>query len=188
VSSNDEGERHSTNQLKYANKQLYRESAGLELQLNTIIVEDYNTESTAQHFLKFTNFCTPTRLGWFTSIVLEQKRGDTNARLRVWLRLQMQTIAALFDFAAAHPHMKISLRAPDFNMKDVYYRYEAFRFLHDGVILTRMFRGKDIAGLMGMNAVAFQTDCDYALGVYKARVERIRNRAGYLRFLPWAVE
>jgi hypothetical protein len=92
VSPNDEGERHSTNQLKYANKQLYRESAGLELQLNTIIVEDYNTECTAQHFLKFANFCTPTRLGWLTSVVLEQKRGDTNARLRVWLRHQMQTV------------------------------------------------------------------------------------------------
>jgi hypothetical protein len=57
-----EGEKNSANQLKFANKQLYRETAGLELQFNTVTFEDYNTESTSLHLFKFARFCTPIRL------------------------------------------------------------------------------------------------------------------------------
>jgi hypothetical protein len=84
--------------------------------------------------------------------------------------------------------MQISLRAPDFSMQDIYGRYEAQRFLHDGVILTNIFRGENIAGLVSSNAAAFQALSDYVFGEYRARIEGVRGQARNLKFLPWAVE
>jgi hypothetical protein len=85
---NGKQDTYRVNQLQYVNRQLRKETAGLEIQYSYVHFETYpKANSTNIHgFLVFAGSCTPTRFTWLTHVVLDPgldreittgpKRGD----------------------------------------------------------------------------------------------------------------
>ncbi|KAF2823019.1 hypothetical protein CC86DRAFT_423112 [Ophiobolus disseminans] len=65
---------HSTtvNQLKYVNKQLYKETAGLELKYNSLVIcaRDWD-EKPAEQLVKWLATFTPSKVAWIKKVVIK---------------------------------------------------------------------------------------------------------------------
>jgi hypothetical protein len=192
VLSEDEANASPLNQLKYVNKQLYHETAGLEIKFNRVVLDFYNIESTTNRLLKFVNFCTPNRLSWLSKVVIEQQRTDTEKTVATWLKHQMGTIIKLLHLAAKTPHFTIQLRVPEFSIINYEGNYTPYLFIAYAHLMTWIFRGEDIGDLANeagtLQAPPHQRTHRYTLGKYRSVVEGFRGRAPNLRFLPYRVE
>jgi hypothetical protein len=100
------------NQLKYVSRQLYKETAGTEIQHNLVKFhgEVHTHAGSISGFLNFIRDCTPRHLSWLTRVFL-QEHVDWSVQVfefhsaNGWLQHHMKSIVKALRVCAANPHM-----------------------------------------------------------------------------------
>jgi hypothetical protein len=100
------------NQIKFANRQLYDKTAGLEIQLNCIIFDSTKPRASTLQFFQFVKGCTPNRLKWLRSVIIDEKKVDDGYGMTDWLNRNMKTILRLLKLCNSNKHLLIHLRIP----------------------------------------------------------------------------
>jgi len=150
------------NQLKYASRQLYHETSGLEIKFNCVVVDEARASASISRFIEFTKRCSAGKLQWLTQVVLEEKATAEEEKMFEWQRKYVHSTLALLEFCAANPHTTVALQVPHFELiptsGEFAYQYRAYEFIEQGLILKLAFRGQDITYL----APEFGTDTSAA--------------------------
>jgi hypothetical protein len=94
------------NQLQYTCRQLYEETAGLEVKVNQVnFAGKQHNSGLAERFLEFISTCTPKKVDWLRNVTLDLP----DNRVEEWgftldmLLEQKHTMVSLGDFCHKHP-------------------------------------------------------------------------------------
>ncbi|KAF2119664.1 hypothetical protein BDV96DRAFT_642678 [Lophiotrema nucula] len=139
------------NQLKYVNKQLYRQTAGLEIKFNDLVFTKKRTPAHTtpplqmdKQALRFIGQMTPAHRDWIKTIVFT----GLDDRRYSWLYVG-QTIQRLHhDIEKVAKFLTVQSFGRELNVKYVYPRfnpsYSSSGFMQVGACLCLMFRERDI--------------------------------------------
>jgi hypothetical protein len=190
VMSENGGSEQSINQLKYVNRQLHAETAGLEIRFNTITFNTQKPRAATRRFFQFTLKCAPNKLKWLRNVVIHEKLGKQESYHIEHIKANMKGIIDLFKFAAANPHIAIKYRLPSWNPMTWGYlkSHAAYRFLIHGLVLELLFRDQDNSRLAPeqgderrkcFDELIFDT-----MGKHRSSLEAVRMNVPNLRFYP----
>ncbi|KAF2872790.1 hypothetical protein BDV95DRAFT_606362 [Massariosphaeria phaeospora] len=145
------------NTLKFVCRQLYWETAGLELKSNQICFRpsqssEHNANRTSPTlciplFFHFVETCTPSRLAWLTNVTI--KEWDTYSepercvtkRCYEYINSQCDRIVDLQRFCVLHPKISVTFVIPGFGPIE---HLRTAKFVWLGLALTRLLRGVDL--------------------------------------------
>jgi hypothetical protein len=131
------------NQLRYTCRQLYEETAGLEVKVNQVyfVGKQYNS-GPAERFLEFITTCTPERVDWFRNVTLDLP----DNRVEEWgftlhmLLEQKHTMVSLGDFCHKHPLVHVRYVPEIFSAWTI----NPAPFIGMGLLLSNAIRRKDL--------------------------------------------
>ncbi|KAF1848609.1 uncharacterized protein K460DRAFT_403891 [Cucurbitaria berberidis CBS 394.84] len=136
------------NQLKYVNKQLYAETAGLEIQYNTILFSPQmmphqsalHQKTAEQCFLYFLAPMEASKMSWLTTVIIDSRRHclamlNANAPL-------MPDLPAIVLLCKTNPDIKVRYQFRNWEF-DCYRAEASMNFLSAGVALTVALKGTE---------------------------------------------
>jgi hypothetical protein len=133
------------NQLKFVCRQLYTETALLELRLNRItFCGEFDTKETflrpARLFTEFLEECAPTKASWLSRVELELG-GDQILPFNSYVvPLESSvTLELVADFCHMYPQCRVKYITRTFNTES-----EAYSFMTQGYFITLAVRHKDL--------------------------------------------
>jgi hypothetical protein len=194
VDSEKDSEVYPINQLQYVNRQLRKETAGLEIQHNRVIMGAYPKikGDAIRSLLVFAYSCTPTRLSWLTEVTLSglTALADQTIRQRhpvVWVTDHLRDFAKLLRLYLEASHVTVNLHLPwfAFSNEDGSYKCPVV-FITESILLSRLLRGKDLSSIeLGVNAIKkHDTFLSKMAGYRKADLETYGRAAPNLRLRP----
>lgn len=149
------------NQLKFVNKQLYKETAGLELQFNRILFSPeqvvfnpqvrpeqphgytwcmyQQVKSAEQGFIEFVQSMKAPKHSWLTKVIVQFDMWSIDMASSNVPPIPL--LPALADFCKRHPTTKIQFLLSHWNLED----RDVFGFFSTGVFLTLVLRSNDEA-------------------------------------------
>lgn len=188
----DGNDAHPINQVKYVNRQLYNETAGLEIQHNAIAFQSqlFTQAGATIGLFNFVRRCTPNKLQWLKRVILRENTDLDKPKAQrdalVWMKDHMRMIIKLLDFCACNPHITIELNVPGFCIINNEDDYVSFTFLTVGIFITWAFRSEDIIDIASELGPDTRRTYRYMysdiLGKHRRDVESRRHRAGNLWF------
>jgi hypothetical protein len=159
------------NQLQYVNKQLRDETRGFGLKVNDLhfTTEDAAEPSPLQSCLQFLDQLTPYWTRTLSNIVLKRHE-PMRYRRQVWasrdehLRkyIDLENRDKLVDICRINPQMTIKWALPRWNL------YFSFcTFIHRGIIMTTVYRNKDLMAGTCQQAATDQEHTDSMIKLYR---------------------
>jgi hypothetical protein len=125
------------NQLKYTCRQLYHETAGLEVRFNGVWFFDCNeTNCPTPCFINFINKCSPRKVAWFMEITLQVFIEIVDLE---YLVEPLASLLPVADFCRNHPKINVRYLPDHFHAGQV----AACTFFLVGSYLDEAYRGKD---------------------------------------------
>jgi hypothetical protein len=137
------------NQLKYASRQLYTETAGLELQSSCIrfsgqVVRGTLESGPAATFVSFLRTCSPSKSSWITRVHLQI--GGNAKLLHTLLIEEPSHFITIADFCRSHPAVRVSYLIDEpVQMRSL---YEAHYYFYMGVFLKIALYHQDVCRLL----------------------------------------
>ncbi|KAF1944321.1 hypothetical protein EJ02DRAFT_98722 [Clathrospora elynae] len=129
------------NKLKYVCRQLYKETAGLEVKFNTVVIRfDFSSSpkrEPARIFGTFLTTCAPSKVSWFADIILKSSHSGHN------LNDLLEPASHIFPvatFCRMNPHVKIRYIPGGFEYKT----YSIHHFLGAGHFINRTIRQQHV--------------------------------------------
>ncbi|KAF2877754.1 hypothetical protein BDV95DRAFT_588790 [Massariosphaeria phaeospora] len=163
------------NQLKYVCRQLYAETAGLELKLNAWVVPGkYDRRVSPEAMLvRFTRSCAPQRLTWLTNISLSPTVCDCGAA---------RDLRLLDRISQANPRLTINLFLSNFHFgrKAMY----ALRLMSQGLAIALTLYGVNLGFLLEGTRWAANGLREDKVKAYRARHPFSSIEARNLRVRP----
>ncbi|KAF1840347.1 uncharacterized protein K460DRAFT_410938 [Cucurbitaria berberidis CBS 394.84] len=194
TNSDKEEEVCPINQLQYVNRQLHKETAGLELQYNRVIFDGYpgSNGDTMKSLYVFAGRCTPTKLQWLTHATLAQQSDLTTSiqsRCAIpWVKRHIDKIIGLLNFCIENKHIHVEFRLPYFVLyPDPLPTLSVNGFIETGILLSRLFRGADIShiDIPGNTAARYAELLSRLVGDdVKDTIKRLAGEATNLRLYP----
>ncbi|KAH6883406.1 hypothetical protein BKA58DRAFT_36166 [Alternaria rosae] len=127
------------NQLKWACRQLYQETLGLEIQVNRVhFVSRGQCVGPGKLLVDFMRNCAASKRGWFRAIALSTADLDTMCRLDESLEPK-NVMIALAEFCRQHPHADIRYVVP--SMENSEWGGDT---TVQGLFLSLVVRGEDL--------------------------------------------
>ncbi|KAF2791652.1 hypothetical protein K505DRAFT_363608 [Melanomma pulvis-pyrius CBS 109.77] len=129
------------NQLKWVSKQLYRETAGLELKFADRIEFTEKEEVPVQQFLMFTAVLSPNKLSWLSTVVLKPLSTGT---IEYRMEDTLKAMASTSFFCRHNPKVKVEYVFPGFSVEDAMvptFETRSLNFIALGLKLCLAFRG-----------------------------------------------
>jgi hypothetical protein len=155
VDSAEEKDRVPINNLQYTNRQLHKETAGLEIQYNRITFTahpSHKIKGPAEGLMRFHGSMTTRHRLWLRHVVLEpfglsssgkeqsQEERDALHEPFSWLRQHWKMLFKVVSFAHSQaPNMRIDLHIPGFSLPKAGEKL----FSQHAIILSRLFRATD---------------------------------------------
>jgi hypothetical protein len=132
------------NQVKYTYRQLYEETAGLEVQVNQVHFIGRHSDSwPAKLFLEFIATCAPEKAYWFRDLILTFETNVWGYTLDAMLE-QQDAILSLDNFCRKHPLVHVHYIPDDVELAST----GGKRFLMMmGMFLNHVFRGKSLGSM-----------------------------------------
>jgi hypothetical protein len=106
ILSKDDG--RLVNQSKYASRQLYQETAGIEIKYSTLALDDSSIHLPITRFFQFTMRCCAETLQWLKRVVIHVGAETQETNALIWLRNNIKDIADLLRFCAENPRTFLS--------------------------------------------------------------------------------
>jgi len=171
---------HPINQLQYASKQLRRETAGLEIQYNLVTFGAFASrhESALKGLFVFAGRCTPKTLQWLSHVEVREPANDVRSQA-VWIHDNMPRLLELLEFCGRNPHIAVGFRLPGYAVK-----HSGYRFLQDGIFLSRALRGVDVSFLDCHDGQEYEAKVEHVLEERRGQMLRLGRQATNLRILP----
>ncbi|KAF2244824.1 hypothetical protein BU26DRAFT_568819 [Trematosphaeria pertusa] len=123
------------NQLKYVNRQLYRETAGLELKFNTLSFYHYKSSTAA--LFTFAATITPSKLAWLTLVVVRAAGNCVSMRGPA---PESPDISMIVYFCKQNPRVQLRYIFPRFKYPN---GLAPLEFMGTGVALCVALKGDD---------------------------------------------
>lgn len=191
------------NQIKFVNKQLYRETAALEAKFNRITFDGPVLQAAIRHCLRFLRQRGSNRIQWLKTIVVTEypERGAAGPYNTIamrgttpYLKGNMKLILQLLALGAATSHLDIHLRLKSWIIGDLanFDSLDTNLFLEIGMGLVLLFRIKDITHVMpykGDQTLQLLLDKnDYIMGKQASVFRNLHLRAPNVRIFPTFAE
>jgi hypothetical protein len=97
----------SSNQLKFVSRQLYEETAGLELRYNKVnFLSDSERGTAGEQFLRFTRMLGASKISWLSSLSLRDRKEPPKSIKKIPETLEV--MEAINSFCLAHPACNVS--------------------------------------------------------------------------------
>jgi hypothetical protein len=139
------------NQLKYVCKQLYNETADLELRLNDIIVCATSHETRpADHLVKWLSSFPAAKLSWIRTITVTYELPTETNLLVPGITESASSLVALADLARPHPHLRTNFILPhwEYSAANASSADPVIRFFLTGMYYAMAFRGVDLSTVL----------------------------------------
>jgi hypothetical protein len=137
------------NQIRSTCRQLYHETAGLEIQFNHVHVFNKTRVDSgpAQLFCEFLVACTISKAGWFRNVSLCYKsppeEGDHH-------EMELPNfLAPIAELCRKHPHLKVCYETDGLDVSST----DMFRVIPCDLFLNFAFRGKDLRHLVSIDSL-----------------------------------
>jgi hypothetical protein len=140
---------HEFNVIKYVNRQLYAETAGLEIKLNTLHFSSQEgiRSSPTQHLISFVCLLTPIKKGWLHNVVVHDYMRNAHQKRIPLMEDTPYTIAALIKQSKMCPLLEIHYIISDWRYHKDASASAKTRFLCRGVVYASILGGYDAAGV-----------------------------------------
>jgi hypothetical protein len=172
------------NHIKFVNRQLYAETAGLEVQFNCFVFDSAKPRASMSQCVQFLKSCTPNRLRWLRHVVIDEKPKKDND-MGYWLRLNMKMIMDLFSLCATNPDLYVHLRIPGWTDS---IPFEPLRLIHGGKLLEMVFRGNDLTDIAPESGLeTSEMYKNWVVGIldkHRDTVQVLGRDVSNLRFFP----
>ena len=135
------------NEIKYVCKQLYAETAGLEIKYSTIeFYGDFPAEKgPGMKFLEFMLTCAPTKAAWFHHVELTTNRaGHQNDNFEMMIE-PPATMTCIVGFCRANPDLKIAYVSRAFQIE---FNRNVYEFFLRGEYLAYVLRHAELDVLL----------------------------------------
>jgi hypothetical protein len=164
------------NQLQYTCRQLYEETAGLEVKVNQVnFAGKQHNSGLAERFLEFISTCTPKKVDWLRNVTLDLP----DNRVEEWgftldmLLEQKHTMVSLGDFCHKHPLVHVRYVPEIFSA----WTMNPAPFIGMGLLLSHSIRRKDlcpVVTVVGLCEFDHDEAIDWQKGVQIAEVPNLR--------------
>ena len=193
--TNDANQR-PVNQLKYVNRQLYHETAGLEITYNSVFVNHVVPNESIHHFIRFTVRCSPGKLQWLKQVVVEETATTEEKTLFSWHRNNTKSILALLKFCAENPQTTVTLQVPRFeiilSLDNPDNEHAGYNFIGQGLILSLAFRGVDLTSIApefgDKSSLAYDNVVQRMQRRHRRDITSLHEHTSNLKLMPRMVE
>lgn len=149
------------NQLKYANKQLYAETAGLELKFNNITISArWAFNNPAAKLVTWLSSMPPAKIAWINTITLTF---DVRPVLYGIVSLQVpetaETIAQLSHLCKSHPTINVKYILPFWQPHQLITKFDTL-FFSEAIYYSIVFRGNNLTNTLFPNDPYHQREAD----------------------------
>ncbi|KAH4001728.1 hypothetical protein HBI13_059920 [Parastagonospora nodorum] len=181
------------NQIKFVNRQLYAETAGMEVSFNRIrcgIQVGVKSYRPIHRFRQFVKECAPGKWKWLRHIVLGPPFSPKDEDVFGWMYNNRHHVIALINLCIANPHLTLHLHIPgwpDYMSGP----HNAYRLVFMGAVFERLFRDRDLTDMIpeSKDRTLDEIDSSYIYPLLKGDVEQVKTLgplAPNLRFHPIA--
>ena len=182
------------NTLKYVNRQLYRETAGLEVKSNRVVFESCTPNEATKDLFAFMSRCTPMKRSWFGAVALEENATREEGDKICFFKTRHRPLVEIARFCANNPSITFDLRVPGRGVLNQAGEMQAFKFLGAGLLPSLNIQGRDLTDIAPEDRTTEITRLRYArkgrrlMGKHLRTVQDLRDGLVNLHLLPMKTE
>jgi hypothetical protein len=177
------------NQLKYVNRQLYKETAGLELKYNKLdfVAPVGILEPCGRQLINFMTRMMPSMHAWLTTITIGQPV-DTAAESSSFMSDSYETVNLLDQICDKYSHIKVRVILPGWRLYPDQDENPIDNFIGRGLLFAWSLRGDSCESLFHQPTRRLSVMTMHALiGRGRNHSEHARRDSSYQEIIKWGV-